>query len=77
MSANLRANIIFKVGCLSMFSFVALGARFGHKGQLEEEGQVLFQKGQLYHLTNSKNEFNQTWGSLRLVLFRARLSHSR
>ncbi len=53
MSINLRFNWIFKFGCLSMFSFIALGARYGHKGKLDEDGTALFHKGQLYHLANS------------------------
>lgn len=53
MSANIKFNLIFKLGCASMFSLIAMGARYGHKGKLDEDGAALFHKGQLYHLTNS------------------------
>lgn len=55
MSVNLRFSWVFKFGCLSMFSLIAMGARYGHKGKLDEESFTLFQKGQFYHLTNSSH----------------------
>lgn len=32
---NVRFNILFKIACGSMFAAVALGARYGHVGQLD------------------------------------------
>lgn len=50
---NTRYNWVFKIGCLSMFALVALGARYGHRGKLDDEGVALFTKAQTYHLANS------------------------
>ncbi len=50
---NARFNGVFKVGCLSMFSLVALGAMYGHRGKLDEDSVSLFTKAQTYHLANS------------------------
>lgn len=52
---NSRYNWMFKLGCLSMFTLVALGARYGHRGKLGEEGSKYFQKAQLYHMANSNS----------------------
>lgn len=49
---SVRFNWFFKLGCGSMLGGVALGGRFGHQGQLSEEGVVLFNKAQLYNITN-------------------------
>lgn len=49
---SVRFNWLFKLACASMFSGVALGARYGHQGQLNEEGTALFAKAQLYNTTN-------------------------
>jgi hypothetical protein len=54
MAANLRFNWIFKLGCFSMVALIGLGARYGHRGKLDEEGTKYFNKAQLYHLINSK-----------------------
>jgi hypothetical protein len=51
---NIKFNWLFKLGCASMGSIVLLGARFGHVGQLSEEGAVMFNKAQLYNMSNSK-----------------------
>lgn len=53
MSVNVRFSWVFKLACASMFSFVALGAKYGHKGRLEEDGLAWLHKAQIYHLTNS------------------------
>ena len=53
MSANLRYSWIFKLGCASMFSFIGIGAMFGHKGKLDPDQTALFNKAQIYHLVNS------------------------
>lgn len=49
---NTRFNILFKLACASMFAGVSMGARFGHEGQLDEDGVKLFNKAQLYNTTN-------------------------
>lgn len=54
MAANLRFNWIFKLGCFSMVALIGLGARYGHRGKLDEEGISYFNKAQLYHVINSK-----------------------
>ena len=51
---KLRFNIFYKLACVSMFAGVALGARYGHVGQLDEDGAALFNKAQLYNISNSK-----------------------
>jgi hypothetical protein len=51
---NIRYNILFKIAAASMLGGVTLGARYGHVGQLNEEGAVMFQKAQLYNATNCK-----------------------
>ena len=51
---NVRFNWFFKIACASMFTGVTLGARFGHQGQLTEEGAAMFGKAQLYNTTNCK-----------------------
>ena len=53
MSANIRFNWIFKLGCASMFSLIGVGAAYGHKGKLDEQGTMYFNKAQIYHLINS------------------------
>lgn len=35
MSVNVRFSWLFKLGCASMLSLIALGAKYGHKGKLE------------------------------------------
>ena len=55
MSANIKFNWIFKLGSLSMFSLIGIGAAYGHKGKLDETGTAYFNKAQIYHLINSKN----------------------
>lgn len=50
---NVRFNLFFKIACASMGAGVILGARFGHQGQLSEEGSVLFSKAQVYNMSNS------------------------
>ena len=49
---SVRFNWFFKIACASMFAGVTLGARFGHQGQLTEEGAQMFAKAQLYNTTN-------------------------
>lgn len=49
---NARFNILFKLASASMLVGVTMGARFGHEGQLDEDGVKLFQKAQLYNTTN-------------------------
>ena len=53
MSVNLRYSWIFKLGCASMFALIGIGAKYGHKGRLEDDQVALFNKAQLYHLINS------------------------
>ena len=53
MSANLKYSWIFKLACASMFSFIGIGAKFGHKGKLDADQTALFNKAQIYHLVNS------------------------
>lgn len=53
MSVNLRYSWIFKLGCASMFALIGIGAKFGHKGKLEDDQAALFNKAQFYHLINS------------------------
>ncbi len=55
---SLRFNWFFKFACASMFAGVTLGARFGHQGQLSEEGALIFPKAQLYNVTNSNKRVN-------------------
>lgn len=50
-----RFNIFFKLASASMLTAVSLGARYGHVGQLDEDGMALFHKGQLYNATNGKS----------------------
>lgn len=52
---NTRFNWLFKLACLSMGTGICMGAKFGHEGQLSEEGEDLFFKAQLYNTTNSRN----------------------
>lgn len=61
MATNIRFNWIFKLGSLSMFSLVALGAVYGHRGRLDELGTAYFTKAQTYHLVNSKYALMQMW----------------
>jgi hypothetical protein len=61
---NTRFNILFKLACASMFAGVSMGARFGHEGQLDEDGVKLFHKAQLYNTTNGMIYHMQLWGSL-------------
>ena len=49
---NIRFSYLFKFACASMFAGVSLGARYGHVGQLDEDGTALFHKAQLYNTTN-------------------------
>ncbi len=58
---NIRFNLLFKVAAASMLAGVTLGARYGHVGQLTEEGAALFHKAQLYNATNGKHSFMQLW----------------
>ena len=44
--------MLFKFACASMFTGVALGAKYGHVGQLDEDSAALFHKAQLYNTTN-------------------------
>jgi hypothetical protein len=53
MSVNIKYSWIFKLGCLSMVSLIGIGARYGHRGKLDEDSTALFNKAQLYHLSNS------------------------
>lgn len=53
---SIRFNWLFKLGCGGMLAGVALGARFGHQGQLTEEGTVMFNKATIYNITNSTLE---------------------
>lgn len=56
-----RFNIFFKLASASMLTAVSLGARYGHVGQLDEDGMALFHKGQLYNATNGKPSLMQLW----------------
>ena len=47
---NVKRNIFFKLGCVGMITLIALGAKYGHTGALDEQGVAFFQKAQLYHL---------------------------
>ena len=58
---NIRYNILFKIAAASMFAGVTLGARYGHVGQLNEEGAAMFQKAQLYNATNGISPSIQLW----------------
>lgn len=49
---NIRFNWLFKLASLSMASGLALGARFGHEGQLDEDSAKLFGKAQYYNISN-------------------------
>lgn len=49
---NIRFNWLFKAACACMLGGVVMGARYGHVGQLDEDGTALFQKAQLYNATN-------------------------
>ena len=49
---NVRFSMLFKFACASMFAGVALGAKYGHVGQLDEDSATLFHKAQLYNTTN-------------------------
>jgi hypothetical protein len=44
-----------------MLAGVSLGARYGHVGQLDEDGAALFNKGQLYNATNGILWSMQHW----------------
>jgi hypothetical protein len=50
---SIKSRWLFRLACGSMAVGVGLGARYGHKGQLDEEGENLFGKSMLYNLTNS------------------------
>lgn len=50
---NIRFNWLFKAACVSMLAGITLGAKYGHAGQLSEEGAPLFVKAQLYNISNS------------------------
>jgi|JI10StandDraft_1071094.scaffolds.fasta_scaffold2490655_1 hypothetical protein len=56
-----RFNIFFKLASASMLAGVSLGARYGHVGQLDEDGVALFNKGQLYNATNGILWSMQRW----------------
>ena len=62
MSGNIKFNWIFKLGCVSMTSLIALGAAYGHKGKLDEDGTVYFNKAQMYHLMNSNHRIIADFG---------------
>lgn len=47
-----------------MFAGVTLGARFGHQGQLTEEGAQMFAKAQLYNTTNCNTPMMKVLASL-------------
>jgi hypothetical protein len=49
---SVRHTWLFKIACASMAAGVTLGARYGHQGQLNEEGAALFSKAQLYNISN-------------------------
>ena len=51
---NISFNLNFKLACLSMLSGGILGAKYGHTGRLDEESTALFQKAQLYNMSNGK-----------------------
>lgn len=59
---SVRFNVFFKLAAASMFFGVALGGRYGHQGQLTEEGAPLFAKAQLYNATNCNNYDNLALG---------------
>ena len=50
---KIQFNILFKMGCLGMLTFLGMGARYGHTGTLEQNSTTLFHKAQLYHFANS------------------------
>ena len=74
MSANIKFNWIFKLGSLSMFSLVAIGARYGHKGKLDETGTAYLNKAQIYHLVNSKHTLTIRFWTLLFLSGRTCLS---
>lgn len=61
---SVRFNWFFKIACASMFAGVTLGARFGHQGQLTEEGAQMFAKAQLYNTTNCNTPMMKVLASL-------------
>ena len=38
-----------------------MGARYGHTGRLDEDGTALFQKAQLYNISNGTSSHIQLW----------------
>lgn len=61
---SVRFNWFFKIACASMFTGVTLGAKYGHQGQLTEEGAQMFAKAQLYNTTNCNPAIMKVWASL-------------
>lgn len=53
MASAIKTPWLFKLGAASMLTLVGLGARYGHRGRLDEDATSLFNKAQLYHLNNS------------------------
>ena len=49
---GLETSALFKVASASMLLGMFLGAKFGHAGKLKEEGATLFQKAQIYNISN-------------------------
>ncbi len=49
---TLSSPILFRIGCACMVSVMLMGARFGHSGQLSENGSTMFMKAQLYNISN-------------------------
>jgi hypothetical protein len=58
---NIRFNLNFKLACLSMLSGVVLGAKYGHTGRLDQDSTALFQKAQLYNMSNGICSLMQLW----------------
>ena len=59
---NIRFNWLFKFACASMLAGTTLGAKYGHAGQLSEEGAPLFVKAQIYNISNSTFCYMQVLG---------------
>jgi len=50
---SIKNKWLFQLACASMTLGVCLGAKYGHKGQLDEDSENLFNKTMLYNLSNS------------------------
>ena len=59
---NIRFNWLFKFACASMLAGTTIGAKYGHAGQLSEEGAPLFVKAQIYNISNSTFCYMQVLG---------------